>query len=457
MSEPASMLVVIDRLGVRGDGIAETGDGPVYVPFALPGETWCLPGSGCLRGSGSLRGSGRLPGSEGLPGVAGGAAQLVEAAGDRVEPLCKHFGVCGGCCAQHVPPADYAAWKRGLVVDALAQQGLRDVAVGELVTTGPGTRRRAVLTAERHGKRVTLGYHQRASHTLVAIEMCPILVPAIAERLEPLGALAGQLLRPGDRLRMTVVSAGEGLDVTVSDVTVPDAPDALAALATAARDAGLVRLSVSGVPVFQSAQPTLRVAHQAIPLPPGGAFLQASGVAEAEMRALVVAATGSARFIADLFCGVGTFALALAAEAKVDAFDSDGDAVAALGSAVRTAQGLKPVSARQRDLFREPLSRRELSDYDAVVFDPPRTGAKAQAEMLAKSDVATVVAVSCNPGTFARDAHLLVAGGYELTEVTPIDQFVFSEHVELVAVFRKAPAKADRADRLARMRRGAKR
>jgi 23S rRNA (uracil1939-C5)-methyltransferase len=402
----------IGGLGAQGDGIAETNVGVRYVPFALPGE--------------------RVhPAGDGLPRL------LSAPSPERVPALCRHFGVCGGCAAQHMGGRLYAEWKRDTLVAALRQRGLA-ADVAPLHRAAPGTRRRAVLTARRAGERMVLGYHRRKSHDLVDIGECPVLLPAIVAKLPALRAIAVKLAAP--EVRLTVLATPAGLDVAAEAGGYRPGRIAVADLGRLATEHGLARVSVNGETLIERARPVLRTGEVEVAVPPG-AFIQAVEESEEAMRALVTAGFKKPRRVADLFCGVGTFTFALARHARVLALDSDPAAVAALAGAARHAQGLKPIDAKVRDLFREPLSARELELFDAVVFDPPRAGAQRQAQELARSKVETVIAVSCDPGTLARDGQILCQGGYTIAGVTPIDQFVFSAHVETVAVLRRgAPA-----------------
>ena len=399
----------IARLGAQGDGIAETNNGPRYVPFALPGERVRLAANG-------------------MPDV------VSSASGDRAAPVCRHFGTCGGCVAQHMSDRLYADWKRSILVDAFRHHGLQ-AEIAPLRRIALGSRRRAVLTARQEaGGSVTLGYHRRKSTDLVDIEECPILEPAIVARLGALRSIAAAM--PGRDIRLTVLLTHGGLDVSVNHDGRRPGPDAIAGLAQIAAAHGIARITLNGETVMDRAVPTLSFGGINA-VPPPGIFVQAAEAAEVEISRLVVDTVGRSKRVADLFCGVGTFTLPLARRSRVLAVDGDQAAIAALASAGRHAQGLKPIETKLRDLFREPLSPRELKDFDAVVFDPPRAGAKAQAERLAQSLVPLVVAVSCDPGTLARDLRILVDGGYNIDAVTPIDQFLFSAHVEAVAVLRR--------------------
>jgi 23S rRNA (uracil1939-C5)-methyltransferase len=400
--------VDIARLGAQGDGIAEAADGPTYVPFALPGERVRVSGPG-------------------LP-------ELLSAPNpERREPQCRHFATCGGCVAQHMSEPLYAIWKRGIVVEALRQRGL-DVEVGPLRRVAPGSRRRAVLTARRERGKIILGYHRRRSDELFVVEECPVLLPTIVSQLAGLRAIAAQLARR--EIRLTVLATPVGLDVTVDDAgTRPDAR-AAAEVARLAAGHGIARICVDGETIVERARPALAMGGASVE-PPPGAFVQAVAEAEAEMVQLVVTAVAKAKRVADLFCGIGTFTFPLARRARTLAVDDNEEAVAALAAAARHAQGLKPIETKVRDLFRIPLSPKELEGFDAVVLDPARSGAEAQAQQLARSRVPVAICVSCNPGTLARDARILLDGGYVLESVTPIDQFLFSAHVEAVAVFRR--------------------
>jgi 23S rRNA (uracil1939-C5)-methyltransferase len=399
----------IGALGAQGDGIAETGAGRVYVAFALPGE----------RVEAGARGQPRL---------------LSQPSADRAPPVCRHFGVCGGCVAQHMGDRLYAEWKRDIVVAALRQRGL-GAGVAPLRRIPAGTRRRAVLTARREGRRIALGYHRRKSLDLVDIEECPVLLPEVSAQLPALRAIAAAL--PAPELRLTVLSTPAGLDVAVVAGAGRLQPAAAAEIGRIVAQHRLARVAVDGEMVIERAAPLLNVAGCAVAVPPGS-FVQAVEEAERVMAGLVVGAVGTAKRVADLFCGVGAFTFDLARRARVLALDRDQAAIAALAAGARRAQGLRPIEARVRDLFRAPLSAKELEGFDAAIFDPPRAGAKSQAQQLACSQVPTIVAVSCDPGTLARDARLLVDGGYAIESVTPIDQFLFSAHVETVAVFRRA-------------------
>lgn len=406
--------LTIARLGHRGDGIADTPAGTVYVPFALPGETVTVEP---VAGHPDRRHLDRVD----------------KPSHERVAPICKHFTHCGGCAMQHWSLAEYHLWKRGLVADALAQAGLIAPLADIIDAHGRG-RRRAVLHARRGTQDVfEVGFTAPRAHHIVAIEDCPILAPGLAGAIDAAWAIA-EILKPAAKpLDIQVTATDSGLDVDVRG-SGPLTPNRTTALAGVAEKHKLARITRHGELVAQNAQPLLKIGRAMVPLPPG-AFLQATAEGEATLARLVIEHVGAAKRVADLFCGVGTFALRLAEHARVSAADSDAGAVKALTQAAGKTGGLKPIEAQARDLFRRPLMAAELKGFDAVVFDPPRQGAEAQARELVKSTVPIVVAVSCDANTFARDARILVDGGYRLVSITPVDQFRYSFHVEMVAKF----------------------
>jgi len=406
--------LVISRLGHRGDGVTDTPDGPLFVPYTLPGETVEV---------------------EAFPGHPDRRhlLRVESASAERIAPICPHFGVCGGCQTQHWDFSRYRDWKRGLVVEALRHVGL-DPLVGDLIDAHGEGRRRAVFHARRGSHDVLeVGFAAYRAHHIVAIDRCPVLAPSLAGALPVAWAIVEALSaeKPLD-LQVTATDAGLDLDVRGSG---PLGPRHTAALARLAETHRLARLTRHGELIVQRAAPTLRIGKATATLPPGS-FLQATAEGEAALARLVTEHASKAKAVADLFCGVGPFALRLAERARVAAADADAGAIAALRQAAKTP-GLKPIAAEARDLFRRPLAPDELKSFDAVVFDPPRQGAEAQARQLASSCVPLVVAVSCNAATFARDARILADGGYRLVAVTPVDQFRYSAHVEIVGRFER--------------------
>lgn len=343
---------------------------------------------------------------------------------DHAEPFCPYFGVCGGCTLQHYGPRSYAAHKRGVVEEALKRARI-DVPVGTLVDGHGAGRRRVTL----HTRGRAAGYMKMRSHELLDIVKCPILVPELRETAPAIARQVGAVVGDGD---VSFTATATGLDVAVRTGR-RIKPERLTLLA---QRLGVSRVSIDGEIVIEQQPPTVRVGNAVVEVPAGG-FLQATGRAEQVLADFVLAGVGKAKSVADLFCGIGVFALRLAEQARVAAVDSDTAAIAALQKAVRMTQGLKPVTASVRDLIRNPLAPAELAPFDAVVFDPPRQGAEAQSRELARSKVGTVVGVSCEPKTFARDAAILIGGGYGLESVVPVDQFAWSGHVEVIGVFRR--------------------
>jgi 23S rRNA (uracil1939-C5)-methyltransferase len=406
--------LTITRLGHRGDGMADTPAGPAYVPYTLPGETVTVE---------------PVPSHPDRRHL----VHIDAPSPARVKPICKHFGQCGGCTMQHWSLPDYHVWKRSLVVDALSAAGLT-APVAPLIDAHGEGRRRAVLHARRGEHDVLeVGFTAPRAHHIVAIDACPVLSDRLTGAIPAAWAIA-EVLKPARKpLDIQVTATDSGLDVDVRG-SGPLSTQVMTALARIAAAHKLARLTRHGELVAQATQPMLTIGRAQVPLPPG-AFLQATAEGEAVLARLVIDHVGKAKRVADLFAGIGPFALRLAERVRVTAADGEVSAIEALKRAAATTTALKPVEALTRDLFRRPFMAAELKPFDAVVFDPPRQGADAQARELATSAVPVVVAVSCDAMTFARDAALLAEGGYKLVAVTPVDQFRYSHHVELVAKF----------------------
>ncbi|PTM60865.1 class I SAM-dependent RNA methyltransferase [Phreatobacter oligotrophus] len=401
--------LTIAHVGHRGDGVAEGR----FVPYTLPGEVVEVEGDE----------------ERAAP------ATILSPSPDRVSPPCPHFGTCGGCALQHWADAPYLAWKRDIVAATLGQHGLRPEIAPTIDARGTGRRRVTFHARRGSGTRLVVGFAAARSHAIVPIEACPLLAPSLANALPAARRIATALEGLGKPLDIQVTAASQGLDMELRGAGRLSERERLGLIA-AANAAGLVRLTNHGDLIMQREVPSIVIAGMAVPLP-AGAFLQATEAGEAVLSDLVLAGVGKARSVADLFCGIGPFALRLAAKAKVRAVDSDAPAIASLAQALRKASGLKPVQTEARDLFRRPLLAAELKGLDAVVFDPPRAGAEAQVKLLAKADIGRIVAVSCNAATFARDAAILTDAGWTLGTVTPVDQFRWSAHVELVATFER--------------------
>jgi 23S rRNA (uracil1939-C5)-methyltransferase len=402
------MRLEMRHMGARGEGVADDGrGGAIYVPYALPGETVEAE----------------------VHGQRGRVRTLVTASADRVDPECRHFGRCGGCLTQHWSRGPYATWKRQLVVEALARRGLGDVEVLPLVDAHGAGRRRVTLTVDK-GR---AGFMAHRSHDLVAVEDCPVLAPALAKAPAAAVALA-RAVGARKALKVHVLASGSGLDCELIGVGDPEL-EARVKVAEVAETFDLARVTASGDLLIERRRPVLDAGGVAVTPPPGG-FAQATAAGEAALAGMVTAALEGQAIVADLFCGWGAFALRLARQSKVLAMDSEKVSIMALEAAVRGASGLKPVVARARDLMGDPLTAAELKGVTGVVFDPPRAGAAAQAaEIVRAAGVTRVVGVSCDAGTFARDAGVLVEGGFRLERVTPVDQFLHSAHVEMVGVF----------------------
>jgi 23S rRNA (uracil1939-C5)-methyltransferase len=408
-------LHIVD-IGHRGDGVAQGADFPLYVPYALPGET---------------------VDAEPVPGHPDRLhlLRVVEASSTRIDPFCPHFGICGGCAVQHWAMPDYRDWKRALVADALKAVGIA-CSPPELIDAHGEGRRRAVLHARRGTKDIVeVGFSAQRAHMIVPIDRCPVLAPSMAGAIDAAWAIAEALSPIGKPLDIQATGTRNGLDIDVRGSGSLDST-ARSRLAQVGARGKIARITRHGELVTQIAPPLLAVGKAEVTLPPGS-FLQATQAGEAALAALVLQHAGKAKTVADLFCGIGPFALRLAERARVTAFDSEEAAVSALARAAQATPGLRPVAAQRRDLFRSPLSAQELSAFDAVVFDPPRQGAQAQAAEIAKSRCASVIAVSCNVATFARDAAILATGDYRLAALTAVDQFKYTPHVEIVGHFRR--------------------
>jgi len=407
----------IDHVGHRGDGVALAPGGNIYVPYALGGETVEVED---VHGHPDRR----------------HLLEVTRTSPARIAPFCPHFSVCGGCAIQHWEAEAYRAWKRNIVVETLAQAGVA-CEVAPLIDAHGSGRRRMTLHA-RMGTHDVLkvGFAAAYSHDIVPIDRCPILDPALEGALDAAWAIAEALKPSRKPLDIQFTATDGGLDVDVRG-SGPIGTAMTAQLSAIAQQHRLARLTRHGELVLLRNPPVIAIGAARVTLPPGS-FLQATAAGEQALGALVQDNCARAKNVVDLFCGVGPFALRLAAKSRVTAYDSDAGSVAALQKAATSTSGLKPVKAEARDLFRRPLMPQELRDFDAVVFDPPRQGAQAQAAQLAASKVPSVVAVSCNVNTFARDARLLIDGGYRIATVTPVDQFRHTPHVELVARFTRS-------------------
>jgi 23S rRNA (uracil1939-C5)-methyltransferase len=389
----------ITSLGHKGEGVAEIEGRKVFVPLALPGETVEIE----------------------VDGDRGTLLGVVTPAANRVEPFCPHFGACGGCQLQHMDRPSYEAFKISLVETPLRFAGI-DQQVTRFVDAADDGRRRATLHARREGA----GYMRLRSHQVHDLDACPILVPGLAKAPD----IARAVMQSVGEADVSFTATLSGLDVAIRTEKKQARADRVAPLVARFK---LARLALNGEMVLQAQPPVVEMGKARVE-PPISSFLQATAAAERVLSDYVINAVGKAKTVADLFCGVGPFALRLAETRPVAAFDSDKPGIAALDKARRFTKGLREITAKARDLFRDPLTQFELN-YEAVVLDPPRAGAEAQVRELAKSKVRTVVMIACDARTFARDAAILVAGGYAMSNLVAVDQFVYSIHVEIAATF----------------------
>ncbi len=399
--------MIVTHLGAQGDGVA----GKYFVPGTAPGDEIIVDTAGIIASI--------------IPGP------------NRAAPSCVHFGDCGGCTLQHVAQPAYTQWISDRILMALGQHDVVPAHIEPAHVSPPGTRRRVAMKALRVETGVLLGFNRKGAHVLVDVRDCSIADPRITALLDPLRAMLRRLLKPKQPVALHITVADNGVDLLIGDLTVSGLHDRqlLIDFALAQNLARLsVRTSVGVDVIIEKRAPLLHFDGVAVELPLES-FSQATPQAEAAMIAAVQQAVGKAKVVADLFCGIGTFALPLSRRAKVHGVEAAQAPLIALGVAARQAQ--RPITTEHRDLFRRPLVVTELAKFQAAVFDPPRAGAEAQVQQLAKSKVPLVVAVSCNPNTFARDAALLCAGGYRLERLWPIGQFLWSTHVELVAQFKR--------------------
>ena len=394
-----TITTTIAGLGHKGEGLALVEDQRVFVPFALPGETVTLA----------------------LERDRGALLDVVQPSPDRIEPFCPHFGTCGGCQLQHMAADAYVAFKTGLVETPLLQAGI-EAKVERFVHAGGAGRRRATL----HARKDAAGYMRARSHDLLDLDICPILVPALKPAPDIARAIGG-LIGPCD---VSFTATDTGIDVSVRSAVKGIKGDRLIPLGNRF---SLARLAFNGEMLFLAQMPRVTMGRASVELPIGS-FLQATSEAEAVLADYALAAVGKAKTVADLFCGIGPFALRLAEKASVFAADSDKSGIVALEKAFRHAKGLKAITAKSRDLFRDPLTRFELN-YDAVVLDPPRAGAEAQVKEIAASKLRQVVMIACDARSFARDAAILVKAGFKMADLVAVDQFTQSTHIEIAAQF----------------------
>lgn len=404
----------IDHVGARGDGIAKTDKGLVFVPFALKGETVRVD----------------------LDKSRGTITEIKSKSPDRIDPVCQHFQSCGGCVAQHMSDERYQSWKLDIAQQALDKSSIKHK-IDHFLPCTTGERRRVVLTAERSNEDTKLGYLQAGSHDLIAINECPVAHPQIVEHLDLFREIA-QIITPHYKTsQLTILLCENGFDIAVeASFSLKDATiHAVSQKATSTKS--IKRLAFNGE-VLVEIEPTVLTFGDTLIQVPSGNFVQASRRAELEMVELVTKHLKSCKKVVDLFSGSGTFTFPLAQKSAVHAVETSGPALNSIDRGFRSRQGLKPISTERRDLFRSPFVREDLKPYQGVIFDPPRAGAEAQSKQLARAlNIKKVAAVSCNPVSLARDLELLVKGGFKIKSITAIDQFLWSTHVEMVALLER--------------------
>lgn len=405
--------VTITELGRSGDGLGEIDGVPRFIPFALPGERVSVGGEGK-----------RLE-----------LAEVLKPSRDRIEPICGHFRRCGGCQLQHYASEPYHAWKSSLLRDALDRAGI-EATIEPMVSLGAHLRRRAIFTANKNSGELQFGFLERASNRIVDLSQCPVLLPELESRLGGLRELANWFAMAKSAIKIAVLVCENGIDVAISGKQRPK-EGVLQKAISKVGESGFARLSFNGEILIEITKPYLRIGRAQI-IPPPENFAQAVESAELIMADLVLGHLKQCKHTADLFSGMGAFSLRLAERATVLAAEMDAPALQTLERAWRETGGrLKAVRTERRDLFRRPLMAKELKPFDGVVLDPPRIGAEAQSRQLAASPVRKIAAVSCNPVTLARDLSILMAGGYRLVSLTPIDQFVFTPHLETIALLER--------------------
>lgn len=410
---PRELTVDVESLGFLGDGQAKVDDRTVLIRGAMPGERWRI----------------QLAPARGHAWRAEPLEALTRAAERQTAP-CRHFGRCGGCALQHLPAGTYDDLKRQRVVNALQHRGIALPDLEPTAVSPLASRRRLRLAFDRGG---ALGLREAGGRAVVAMRECVIADPRIVDALPSLRRIA-RVLKSNGEIAVTATSSGLDIGFTGVPSISLEQCERIAGEAADARWARVsVRTTIDDHPqiLAQQTAPVIEVAHTKIELP-AGSFLQATRAGEAALQAFAIAALDGFRQIADLFCGVGTLGLALSADdRRIAGYDSDPAAIAALRATNRLAH------VEARDLFNDPLSAKELGRFDAIMIDPPRSGATAQCEALAASSVREVIYASCDPASFACDAAMLCGAGFQLRRLQPVDQFLFSAEIELIADFQR--------------------
>ncbi len=414
---PQERVLAISGIGARGDATAESEDGPIYAAYALPGE--------------QVRAR--------ITGHRAEVLEIIAASAERQKPVCAHFGRCGGCQLQHWSEGPYLAWKHEQVREALGRRGFAGIDVDPIIPAWGEGRRRAGFHAARERGEVRIGFIERGGARLTPIAHCPVLAPALEAAALRLARLADVALPQRGEITLHCLLTDAGVDVAIKGAGKAALlhRGTLERLSALAHDLDLARLTIDGEPIVVRDQPMLRMGR-AVVAPPPGAFVQATAKGEAELARLTLDALQGAHRVVDLFAGIGTFALRLAEQAEVLAVEADEDMLTSLKRAADGAGGaLKEVRTLRRDLLRTPLSSMEMKKFDGAVIDPPRSGARLQVEQIARAPVRRLAYVSCDPASFARDLKALIEHGFTVLRVTPVDQFRWSPHIELVGALER--------------------
>ncbi|MFT6556890.1 class I SAM-dependent RNA methyltransferase [Sneathiella sp.] len=418
--------LTVDHIGMNGDGVAYHNERPYYIPFTARGDH-------ILATVGEKRGK----------GFAASIDTIVSPSQDRQEPKCRHFGSCGGCGLQHLKPDVLADWKQEKIRQSLRSIGAAKTTVDPVRTSPEYSRRRVEFIAAKRKKGVMIGYHLRRSHQIFDVGECPLITSPLLALVKPLRTVLAEVMPRNSQARLTISDTLNGPDLLITGPISADL-EARERLATFAQTAKLSRVALINESdnmlevIAELKPPLIQIGSDTVAIPPGG-FLQATQEGQDALIEMLLDALPKDAKVLDLFSGCGSFSLPAVHQAKsVHAVEGDKSLTAALQTAANSK--MLHIEAEYRDLFRRPLLPEEFAPYDTVIIDPPRAGAKAQVEELAFSNVKTIIFISCNPVSYARDAEILLDRGYMLSNVTPIDQFLWSSHVELFSVFTKAEA-----------------
>lgn len=416
----SSIEVTVESLGGLGDGLASHHGKTVFIPKSCPGDVVDI----------------RIV-HENHDGMHGQITRIITPSPQRQQAPCRYFDQCGGCTLQQLAPEHYRTFKTRILHNALHHAGFPSPQA-EVVFLPAATRRRVEFKVNHADGAHTLSFHALRSHQPVAVDACSVLTPALQAMIAPINAALSAYPAADKIYAVSLTAADSGMDMILTFKGVDIR--ALPPLDTMAEALSLSSLCVRTpeqppITVVQRAPVEMLLGGYAVPLS-AGAFLQATAEGQQQLTAFAMEAAEGSATVADLFCGIGTYSFPLCHHAHVHAMEGDEAMVSAMRSAAKR-HAIKTLSASQRDLFRQPLGTQELARFDTVIINPPRLGAKAQCEQLAGSDVKTIAMISCNPATFARDAKILKAGGYTLSSVQGIDQFVWNQHLEIAALFRR--------------------